>query len=233
MFKLLLAAALLATPVFAQSPVADLASRKPVEIGALVQYGNGVTDNRNGFKFIMAGVHVGKVLTPQLGHSALKGQFEYAAEVFPLWQSYTPKIQRASCVQNPGLPTISCTPLYTVGGTYTGVSVVPVILRWNFTSGHRIMPWIQGSGGVVWTNHKYPPFGSTILNLQNDGPNADTSVFNFVTGAGIGLHYFTSARHSVDFGASGIHLSSASLGDRNPGVNAAIYGSVGYTWWRK
>ena len=234
MLKLVIAAALLATPAFAQSPVELTARHQPLEFGALVQYGNGITDDRNAFKFIMAGVHAGKVLTPEIGHSILKGQFEYAAEVFPLWQSYTPRFQRESCVAIPNSTAISCSAPYTVGGTFTGVSVVPVILRWNFTSGHRVMPWFQGSGGAVWTNHKYPAFGTlNPVNLQNDGPNADASVFNFVTGAGIGMHYFTNARHSFDFGASGVHLSSASLGDRNPGVNASIYGSIGYTWWHQ
>jgi lipid A 3-O-deacylase len=31
------------------------------------------------------------------------------------------------------------------GGTYTGASLTPVILRWNFlTRSRRIQPWFQG-----------------------------------------------------------------------------------------
>jgi hypothetical protein len=66
----------------------------------------------------MAGVHAGKVLTPNLGPGPLRGNFEYAVEVFPFWQSYTPKFQRPFCTNPPGTPPV-CTPLYTVGGTFT------------------------------------------------------------------------------------------------------------------
>jgi hypothetical protein len=31
--------------------------------------------------------------------------------------------------------------------------------------------------------------------------------------------------------ASGVHISSASLGDKNPGVNASVQFQIGYTWW--
>ena len=82
----------------------DLSSHLPLEIGALVQGGTGVTQNRDGFKFFMAGVHAGKVLTPNVGPGPLHGNFEYAVEIFPFWQSYTPKFQRPFCTNPPGTP---------------------------------------------------------------------------------------------------------------------------------
>jgi hypothetical protein len=33
-------------------------------------------------------------------------------------------------------------------------------------------------------------------------------------------------------GINAVHISSASLGDRNPGVNASIQVQVGYTLWK-
>jgi hypothetical protein len=33
-------------------------------------------------------------------------------------------------------------------------------------------------------------------------------------------------------GVNGMHISSASLGDNNPGVNASIQVQVGYTLWK-
>ena len=204
----------------------------PFEVGAIVQGGNGITDDRNGFHFLMAGVHAGKVLTPNFGPGLLHGNFEYAVEVFPFWQSYTPRFQRADCVAATQPGTISCTPLYTVGGTYTGASVTPIMLRWNFTGTRRMSFWAQGAGGLVWTNHKYPAFGSPVLNLGNDGPNTDASVWNFTPQGGVGLHYFIRPRRSIDFSANAVHISSSSLGDKNPGVNATIQFSLGYTWWK-
>ncbi len=229
----------LTATVLPESPVSRFANSMPWEYGALVQGGNGLTEDRDGFHFMSAGGHLGKVLTPEIGHGMLKGNFEYAVEVYPFWQSYTPKFQRAGCFAVPTAgtsyvgPGLYCTPLYTVGGTFTGVSIVPIILRWNFTHGKRFMPWVQGAGGLIWTNHKYPAFGSTILNLNNDGPNSDTSVWNFTPQFGVGAHYFVKPRRSIDFSANALHISSASLGDKNPGVNASVQVTLGYTWWKK
>lgn len=208
------------------------------EYGALFQGGVGITDHRNSFRFLMAGAHLGKVLTPELGTGALRGNFEYAAELFPYWQSFTPTYQRANCYAQPTTgatlvsPGVYCSALFRSGGTYSGVSVTPIILRWNFTRGQRFMPFVQGAGGLIWTNHKYPGFGSNQLNLANDGPGTDTSVWNFTPQFGVGAHYFVKPRRSIDFGANAIHISSASLGDKNPGVNASVQFSLGYTWWK-
>jgi hypothetical protein len=235
---MMMAAGLAVGQTAAVSPVAEVAGKLPWEYGALVQGGNGLTENRNGFHFLMAGGHVGKVLTYEHGSGLLRGNFEYAVEVFPYWQSFTPKFQKQSCFATPG-PGLTqyggglyCSAPYTVGGTFTGASVTPIILRWNLTHGRRFLPWVQGAGGLVWTNHKYPAFGAYPLNLTNDGPNADASVFNFTPQGGVGFHYFVKARRSVDFSANAVHISSASLGDKNPGVNASVQFSLGYTWWK-
>ena len=204
----------------------------PVEYGAIVQGGLGLTEDRDGFKFIMAGVHAGKVLYNHDKPGLLRGNFEYAMELFPYWQSYTPKFERAKCVAGPLLGGITCSPYYTVGGTFSGVTVTPIILRWNFAGKGRIVPWAQAAGGLLWTNHKYPAFGSPTLNLTNDGPNTDASVWNFTPQGGVGLHYFLSPTRSIDLGANAIHISSASLGDKNPGVNASVQFSLGYTFWK-
>jgi hypothetical protein len=209
------------------TPFQSNSAHLPLEIGVLVQGGFGLTEDRNDFKFFMAGVHAGKVLTSNVGPGLLHGNFEYAVEVFPFWQSYTPKFQRALCTA----PN-DCTPPYTVGGTFTGASITPIILRWNFTGTRRITPWLQGAGGVLWTNHKYPAFGGPPYNPINDGSNADASVWNFTPQGGIGAHYFLTPRRSIDLGLNAVHISSASLGDRNPGVNASLQFSLGYTWWK-
>ncbi len=213
-------------------PVQGVANAKGWEYGATFQGGKGVTDDRDGFQFFMAGGHVGKVLTPQFGSGLLGGNFEYAAEIFPYWQSNTPRFQRRNCAATAVTTVISCSAPYTVGGTFHGVTVTPIILRWNFTHGHRFLPWAQAAGGLLWTNHKYPAYGEGPVNLQNDGPNSDASVWNFTPQGGVGVHYFVRAKRSVDLGANAVHISSASLGDRNPGVNASVQFSIGYSWWK-
>jgi hypothetical protein len=216
------------TPV--KSPVSDAATRN-WEYGALVQGGNGLVD-RTGFKFLLAGGHLGRVLTDPHGPGFLKGDFEYAVEVFPFWESYTPKFQRLNCP----LGATSASQCYgptTTGGTYRGASVTPIILRWNFTHGKRLMPWMQGAGGLVYTTRKYPGVGDlNVADPTQTGPSADTSVWNFTPQFGIGAHYFLKPRRSVDFSANAVHVSSASLGDKNPGVNESVQFSAGYTWWK-
>jgi hypothetical protein len=216
----------------AQNPLENSSTHQPLEYGAILQGGNGVTDQRDGFHFLMAGAHAGRVLTKNYLPGIFNGNFEYAVEAFPYWQSFTPKFQRVSCTQPVGSTTITCSQPYTVGGTFTGASITPIILRWNFARHGKFTPWFQGAGGVLWTNHKYPAYGDTTVSLTTNGPNGDASVWNFTPQMGVGMHYFKRPNRSVDFSVNAIHISSASLGDRNPGVNASIQASVGYTWWK-
>jgi lipid A 3-O-deacylase len=217
----------------------------PLDLGVLAQGGLGITENRGSFRFFMAGLHAGKVLSANHGPGVLRGDFEYAVELFPFWQSYTPVQPRQNCFPIvPGSTTVRCSGAFNVGGTFTGVSVTPIILRWNFTGTRRISPWVQGAGGLLWTNHKYPAFGgppafspgSVVTNPGNsisfNSSNADTSVWNFTPQFGIGVHYFIGRDRSIDLGANAIHISSASLGDRNPGVNASAQFTLGYSWWK-
>jgi lipid A 3-O-deacylase len=200
-------------------------SQLPWEYGVFANGGLG-TNSRDDYKFFYLGLHAGKVLFHPGGPGWLRGQFEYAAEILPLWQAYTPKFLRANCSEtNP--PTITCTGLYPTGGTYTGVSLTPVILRWDLRMGHRWMPWVQGAGGVIWTNHKFPAVGPYPF-PGHEG----TSVFNFTPQFGIGVHYFVRPHASITFAANAVHISNASLGDANPGVNASVQLSAGFTWWK-
>ena len=252
--ELILALAVLSCVAVAQSNPSAGSSRaatgnpverasKPLELGVLGQGGFGLTQNRGSFKFLMLGVRASKVLTPTLGSGLLRGNFELGVEVFPLWQSYTPTSLRQNCVYIPGPAGVqesSCSAPFKVGGTFTGVSITPAVLRWNFAGNKRWAPWVQGTGGLIWTNHKYPAFGGPPANsggvslstYGDNGPNADTSVWNFTPQFGVGVHYFTNAKRSIDIGANAIHISSASLGDKNPGVNASVQVTVGYSWWK-
>ena len=233
---ILIGATLSVSSALAQQPFSNpleaASLRQPTEFGVIAQGGTGLTANRGGFKFLMAGAHAGRVLTNNFGPGILRGNFEYAVELFPYWQSFTPTFQRVNCTSSPNTGMLSCSQPYNVGGTFTGASITPIILRWNSACRCRITPWVQGAGGVLWTNHKYPAYGDTSANLTTNGPNGDASVWNFTPQGGIGLHYFNRPDRSVDFSANAIHLSSASLGDRNPGINASVQFSVGYTWWK-
>lgn len=204
------------------NPVAQVRNHRSWEYGPFVNWGSGL-GNRDNFRFFFTGFQIGKILTPVIHARHLSGQFEYAGNIIPFWQAYTPPphIQTFDYLGQPFEAPVG-------GGTYTGVSLTPVIFRWNFiTPSPRILPWFQAAGGLIYTTHKFPPD-----ELVPHGTPGGTSVFNFTPQGGGGIHYFFRPGRSIDLGINGAHISSASLGDRNPGVNASIQIQVGYTLWR-
>ncbi|HEY2861091.1 MAG TPA: acyloxyacyl hydrolase [Terracidiphilus sp.] len=207
--------------------MAHVRDNRPWHFGPFADYEKGVGD-RSRFNFFSAGVELGKPLTPVLHAGILSGQFELAGNIMPLWQAYTPAphTETRTCT-DPGGTKSPCT-VPVGGGTFTGVSITPVIFRWNFlTHSRRIQPWFQGAGGLIYTTHKFPPDV-----LIPHGLPGGTSVWNFTPQGGVGLHYFTRDKRSIDLGVNAIHISSASIGDKNPGVNASIQVQVGYTFWK-
>ncbi len=217
----------------ADNPVAHVRDNRSWNYGPFVNFGVGVGD-RSAYKFLWAGFHLSKPLSPVVHAGIFSGQFEFGGEVNPLWQSYTPAphLQAVPCL-GPGGQVESCT-LPFGGGTFRGVSLTPVILRWNFlTQSQRFQPWFQGAGGLIYTTHKFPPnFMSTPTVNGVPGIDGGTSVWNFAPQGGLGVHYFIRAKRSIDLEVNGVHISSASLGDRNPGVNASIQIQAGYTIWK-
>jgi len=207
-------------------PASAALATLPWEYGVFVNGGEGVGDRSN-FYFANAGAHLGKVLTGQHLPGLLRGQFEYAGELMPYWQSFTPapNVHDAHVVYPDG--TSAFVPEPYGGGTFTGVSITPIILRWDLKPGRRFAPFVQGAGGLIWTNHKYPP--DIIVSKGEPG---GTSVWNFTPQFGIGTHYFLRSGRSLYLSANAVHISSASLGDRNPGVNASVQVQIGYTWWK-
>ena len=208
-------------------PVGRVRNNMSWEYGPFVNWGKGV-GNRSSYNFLWSGFQAGKVMTPVIHAGVLSGQFELAGNIMPLWQAYTPPPHYAeyTCQTTNG-QSVPCS-LWTGGGTFRGVSLTPVILRWNFlTHSHRLQPWFQGAGGLIYTTHKFPP-----NYMSGPGLDGGTSVWNFSPQGGAGLHYFVKPRQSVDLELSAVHISSASLGDRNPGVNASIQVQVDYTFWK-
>jgi hypothetical protein len=218
----------------ADNPVAQVRQNRSWNYGPFVNYGVGVGD-RSDYKFLWAGFHLSKPLSPVVHAGIFSGQFEFGGEIMPLWQSYTPAphLQTSLCVGTDG-KTESCSLEYG-GGTFRGVSLEPVILRWNFlTRSRRFQPWFQGAGGLIYTTHKFPPNVQSTQTINGLTVLVDggTSVWNFTPQGGFGAHYFIRNKRSIDLGVNAVHISSASLGDRNPGVNASIQVQVGYTFWK-
>jgi hypothetical protein len=217
----------------ADHPASAALATRPWEWGPFFQGGSGVGD-RASYKFTAAGVRLGKVLTNQHLKGPFRGQFELAGEIMPYWQAFTPAphLQPQTCYDITAGLSYSC-PVPVGGGTFTGASLTPVIFRWDFKPGRRFVPWFQAAGGLIYTTHKFPPDV-----LVPHGLPGGTSVWNFSPQGGIGFHYFVRPGRAITFSANGVHISSASLGDHNPGVNASVSFQIGYTFfggnpWKK
>ncbi len=104
-----------------------------------------------------------------------------------------------------------------VGGNaqYAG-AIDPFIAKWNFTGGKTVSPYLAAVGGVVFSSSNLPP--------------GDTSQVNFTSGAELGAQWFHQSKNSWDFAVKIYHLSNASIGNKNPGINGAVQFMVGYTW---
>ena len=208
------------------SPVRDIMAHHPWNWGAFFDGGlsAGVTPTST---YLSIGARVGKVMTDPAGPGWLRGQFEYSAEVMPWWQGRTATFERYNLTATNNPDIAAATGPYKTGGAYNGFSLTPIVLRWDLTGNRRILPFVQGAGGLIWTNHKFPPDGPLPL-----PGHQGTSVWNFTPQFGVGFQYFLKPRRSITFNANAVHISNASLGDANPGVNATVQFQIGYSWWK-
>lgn len=98
---------------------------------------------------------------------------------------------------------------------YSG-AIDPFVAKWNFTACKTVSPYLAAVGGVVFSPSNLPP--------------GDTAQVNFTSGAEMGLQWFHQSKNSWDFAVKLYHLSNASIGNKNPGINGAVQFTVGYTW---
>jgi hypothetical protein len=90
------------------------------------------------------GLRYGWILTDPAGPGILKGRFEYAVDVVPVFLV----VQRT-------------------GNAY-GFGLNPFALKWNFVPRHNVMPYIDLGGGTLFTNEKTPP-GTSHVNFTTSG----------------------------------------------------------------
>lgn len=112
-------------------------------------------------------------------------------------------------------------PLYLVmqpGGAVYGASFKPLIFEWNFAGNGKIGPYALVTGGVLFTTSNVPP--------------GNTSDVNFTPQAALGFRFFRRPKRAWDFEIQVVHHSNASLGHLNPGLNASLTFSLGYSWFK-
>ncbi len=141
-----------------------------------------------------AGFRFGWILTQPHGPSFLKGRFEYAIDGVPAFLVF----QRAN--------------------TAYGAGFNPLNLKWNFATRGSIMPYLELSGGTLFTNHDVPTGTNTV---------------NFTSCAAVGVHFLGDS-HAWSAEVRYMHISNAGLATPNPGLNTVqVRLGIGKFWGKK
>ncbi len=177
--KMLLAALCCSALFFSTAKAQSGPEQGSTEVQVWTSGGHSVSGGRGDTSIWNAGLRCGWVLTDAHLPGFLKGRFEYAIDAVPAYLIFQPS------------------------GTAYGVGVNPLNLKWNFVRRGRISPYLELSGGTLFTTSKVPP---------------GTSAVNFGSGAALGAH-FLGEEHAWSLEARYLHISNAGLGDLNPGVN--------------
>jgi hypothetical protein len=107
---------------------------RPWELGVWASGGFSVPGGTKDTKVIDAGARLGKVLTSDHFRGFVRGNFEYSADLIPVYYVLQPA------------PAVNA----------YGAAFNPINLKWNFTSANRTIPFLELGGGVLFSNHVVP-----------------------------------------------------------------------------
>lgn len=114
------------------------------EIQAWTGGGHGLNGSTSDTGVWNVGFRYGWVLTDPIGPGPLRGRFEYAVDVVPIFLL----TQRTN--------------------TAYGIGLNPFALKWNFGDGKKIVPYFDLGGGVLFTNTDVPE-GTNRVNFTTSG----------------------------------------------------------------
>jgi lipid A 3-O-deacylase len=106
--------------------------------------GHGTSGSQSGDGVFNLGARYGWILTNPHGPGFLRGRFEYAVDVVPLFLV----VQRTN--------------------TAYGWGVNPFALKWNFAAHGSVVPYLDLGGGTLFTNVKVPE-GTSHVNFTTSG----------------------------------------------------------------
>jgi lipid A 3-O-deacylase len=92
---------------------------------------------------------------------------------------------------------------------------VTPLIRYNFLTGGRLIPFVQFGVGLLALDANLKP--------QSDG-------LNFTPQGGVGMHYFISDRTSITGEWRLHHISNASIHENNLGINSSLF-MIGLTYF--
>jgi lipid A 3-O-deacylase len=110
------------------------------DVGVWAAGGHSVPGGTGDTTVFDAGLRLGKVVTREHLSGFMRGNFEYAVDLIPVYLVHT-------------------------GDTRYGAGFNPIILKWNFTSGRHVAPYAEFGGGVLFSNKNIPP-GTNDVNFM-------------------------------------------------------------------
>jgi Lipid A 3-O-deacylase (PagL) len=133
----------------------------------------------------------GWVITGPHLPSLLRGRFEYTVDAIPVFLIFQP------------------------ANTAYAAGFDPLGLKWDFERRGRLSPYLELSGGVLFSNHSIPMFTNTV---------------NFSPSAAFGTHIL-GKKYNWSVEVRYLHISNAGLGANNPGLNTVqVRVGVGKFW---
>src|ERR1700691_1130330 len=137
------------------------------------------------------GLRYGWVLTEAHLPWILRGRFEYAVDAEPAYLIFQP------------------------ANTAYGVGFNPLALKWDFERRRRLSPYLELSGGTLFTDHSLPTYTNTV---------------NFTSAAALGTHVL-GEKYNWSVELRYLHISNAGLANFNPGLNTVqVRVGVGRFW---
>jgi lipid A 3-O-deacylase len=113
---------------------------KPWELGVWAGGGFSVPGGTADTHLFNGGGRLGKVLTADHGSGFLRGNFEWAADVMPVYYIWQPAPAKNAY----------------------GAGFNPVNLKWNFTNSAKTVPYLEFGGGVLVSSTEVPRNTSTV-----------------------------------------------------------------------
>ncbi|HKF02133.1 MAG TPA: acyloxyacyl hydrolase [Candidatus Sulfotelmatobacter sp.] len=141
--------------------------------------GHSVAGGRGDTGAFNAGLRYGWVLTGPHLPGFLRGRFEYAVDAVPVFLVFQP------------------------ANTVYGAGFDPLCLKWNFERRGRLSPYLELTGGTLFTNHSVP---------------SGTNTVNFTDQAALGMHIL-GPHKNMSIELRYMHISNAGLATPNPGIN--------------
>lgn len=126
--------------LFASSFAAAQDSTTSWDTGVWFAGGHSVRGGTSSVSAFDVGVRLGKVLTHDRGPRLLRGNFEYAIDLVPLYE-----VHQNSWVYGAGFN--------------------PINLKWNLTSAKRVTPYLELGGGTLFSTHDVPG-GTNSVNFR-------------------------------------------------------------------